>query len=164
MGFNRDLSNGQKCEILLKKILERAGVEASLSEDRKVDLIIKIGKKNYTIENKWDLYAEKSGNLAFEFFNSKSNQPSGIAETTANLWVQVIPDCGLNTMWITSVKRLRNYIKNHTPLKTVLNAGDNNANIHLYRIYPILDDIFKRIDNISSDEVIKVLKELIKDK
>lgn len=125
------------------------------------DLEANIGSKKFTIECKYDWYSEKSGNLAIEFFNSTKNKPSGIDNTKANLWAIIINDKDYKTIWITSVSALKAYIKAHTAFKTIMKAGDGNASIYLYKTEQLLS-IFKRIDNLEKEQIVDVVKGLLK--
>ena len=162
MGFKRDLAAGKNGEEIVKKTLEKFGVTVEFPETREVDLVCQFGKKKFTAEIKNDMYAEKSGNVAFEYWNSKSDTASGITSTKATVWFHIIPDLSLKTLWATSVKLLRNYIQDNKPFRSIKKVGDGNADIHLYKMDQILEDIFHRLDNITSEDFKKIFKEIIK--
>ena len=162
MGFKKDLALGQKGEKLVKITLEKLGAIVELPDTTEVDLVCKFGKKKFTAEIKHDIYAEKSGNLAFEYWNSGSDKPSGITSTKATIWFHLIPDLSLKTIWATSVKSLRDYISKNKPFRSLQKVGDGNADIHLYKMDKILDDIFHRIDNITPEQFKTLFNKIIK--
>jgi hypothetical protein len=166
MGFNTDLALGNKGEVLVQKLFKKCEIILSLNTENNIeyDLYGLFKKKKISIEVKYDWLSQKTNNIAIEYFNCLQNKDSGINKTKALFWIHIIEDLKFPTIWITSVIRLKNYIKSHPPFKTMSKIGDGNSNIYLYNVDKILPDIFYRIDNITTDEVIKVLKELIKDK
>lgn len=87
-------------------------------------------KDRLTFECKNDLYAEKSGNIAIEHFNSKKNEPSGILVSQSDIWVHKA--CG--TIWVCATVRLKKFFETEKPHKKIKSGGDKNANLHLYKI------------------------------
>lgn len=165
MGFKRDFSLGRNGEDIVLALLKRAAITIEKNTDKNTrkdyDLIGKIDKKNLTIEVKYDYMAVKTGNLALEYHNSKKDEPSGIDATKAKVWAHIILDNGNPTVWITSVKNLKSYVKSTTPHKTINKAGDGNAELYLYRIDDILPAIFTRIDNIVVSDIEKIIKKYL---
>src|SRR5208283_40550 len=104
----------------------------------------------FTIEVKNDLYGEKSGNIALEFWNSRKDKPAGISATKANLWAHVIPNSGV---WITSVKKLLDYVHSHPSFRTIFSGGDGNADMYLYKMNDILPSVFVECSKLTSDEL-----------
>jgi hypothetical protein len=166
MGFKRDFSLGKQGEKLVEKIFQKNNVEFNLNTDKEklkdYDALSKIGKKKFTIEIKFDWLSQKTGNLAIEYFNSAKGEKSGIDGTKADIWIHIILDQDNPTAWATSVKKLKDFIKNNKPWKVVERAGDGNASLYLYNDMKILEAIFSRIDMINEDEFKKLIKELIK--
>jgi hypothetical protein len=97
----------------------------------------------FTTEVKYDIYEATSNNIAIEVENSELDKPSGLEKTRANLWAHVLCD----SIWITTTKKLRWYVKCHKPIAEVKQGGDKNAHIKLYQSCQILPDVFSRIDN-----------------
>jgi hypothetical protein len=114
----------------------------------------------FTSEVKFDLYAARSGNIAIEFYNPKKGKPSGIGITKADLWFQVIPPLNV---WVTTVKRLKQYLEEKKPHKIVSCGGDDNASLFLYRKEKIFADIFQRIDDKSPDILVSIIRELLEE-
>jgi hypothetical protein len=166
MAFKRDFSLGKQGEKLVKKIFEKNNIEFELNTDKKklsdFDASGKIGNKKFSIEIKYDWLSQKTNNLAIEFYNSKKEEKSGIDGTKATLWCHIILDQGNPTAWLTSVKALKNFIKNNKPWKIIENAGDGNANLYLYNDIVILEAVFHRIDLLEESEFKKLIKDLIK--
>ena len=107
----------------------------------------------FTTEVKHDIYEARSGNIAIEIWNPKSNKPSGLSITRADFWCHVLQ----NSVWLTPVQDLRRFVDSVKPLRKIDKGGDGNATILLYKREIILPEIFVRIDDISS----KQLRELI---
>lgn len=156
---------GKHGEELIRKLLTFSGIECVPNEEYKskddYDLICKVDKTKFTIESKYDRYSQKSGNLAIEYYNPKSKKPSGITSTKATIWGLIINDMDYQTIWITKVDTLRDFIKNNKPSKTIESVGDGNASIHLYKVENILP-IFTRIDNLEKEDIVKTIKTLLK--
>jgi hypothetical protein len=166
MAFVKNFAQGKKGEKYVKQSLVSAKIECEFNEDSTkrldYDLAGKFGKKKFTIEVKLDFMAARTGNIAIEYYNSSKGEKSGVDATKATIWAHIIMDEGNPTIWLTSVKSLKSYIKNNTPFRTVSAAGDGNAELHLYKSDIILPAIFHRIDNISEEQKKKIIKELIK--
>jgi hypothetical protein len=165
MGFKRDFSLGKKGEKAVLNLLKKCGVQLEENTDTKkrkdYDLVGKIGTKKVTVEVKLDWMCADTGNLAIEYHNSRKDEPSGIDATKAKIWAHVILDSGNPTIWVTSTKTLKSYITNNKPKRIVQRAGDGNASLYLYQDDIILPAIFKRIDNITKEAALKIVKSLI---
>lgn len=107
------------------------------------------------IEVKNDEYAKKSGNIAIEVFNPKSNKASGLYITQADIWAHVLDD----EIWISSPEKMKNFINSKKPLRIIEKAGDGNATILLYRKDEILDEIFTRVDELDKEQFDKAISE-----
>jgi hypothetical protein len=166
MTFKRDFSLGKQGEKLVQKIFSKNNVEFELNTDKKklkdYDAVAKLDKKKFTIEIKFDWLSQKTGNLAIEYYNSVKEEASGVEGTKANLWCHIVLDQGNPTAWLTSVKKLKEFIKNNEPFKIVERAGDGNASLYLYTDTKILEAIFYRIELLTEEEFKKLLKELLK--
>lgn len=104
------------------------------------------GYEVFTVEVKYDEMEDATGNMAIEIYNPKSDKPSGLTATKADLWCHVLK----GSIFITSVRRLKEFVRNNKPFKTVGKAGDGNAKIHLFKTDDILF-IFNRIDGLEKD-------------
>lgn len=168
MGFLKSMSQGKNGENAAISLFQLIGIDCKKDEDKDKrndhDLVCQLDKLKFTVEVKHDLMAEKTGNIAVEYHNSKLDKPSGIYSTKANLLVYIVPDQDNMTIWVCSVKKVREFIKDVAPFRSVKNAGDKNANLFLYKEDDILGPLFIRIDNISKDEALKVIKKHLKDK
>ena len=147
-------------------VFQAGQIEAEKNEDIEqrafFDLNCKIGRKKFTCEVKYDMMAQKTGNIALEFYNSKSCKDSGIAITKADIWVHVLLDGTNKTMWIASVKELRKFIKDNPPFRTVSNVGDNNACLHLYQEDTLLDVVLHRADMLDEKKLKALVRKLLK--
>lgn len=154
MSFKKSQSIGNIAEELLKKTLESYGYKISINNDynKRYDYDLKIENSNITFEVKYDLYSSKSGNLAFEFFNSKKMTDSGINLTKAKYWVHVINENNIPVIYICNTEKLKNFIKIKEPKRIVFSGGDNNADIKLYSKDDVIDIIlFKLTHNLMKE-------------
>lgn len=146
MSILNDLSIGDKGEQLVKQTLENLGFECEFNKDKKIrqdyDLLI---KPDITVEIKNDIYSKRSGNVAIEYFNSKSKKPSGIAATKAQFWCHIISEIP----YICTVDSLKNFIATEKPKRTLTNVGDGNADILLFSIEHIVT-ILTPLENFKS--------------
>ncbi len=165
MAFKRDLQFGKQGEKEVIQVFRRNGFElvnnTASKKLKDYDLIGKVGKKNFTLEIKYDWLSERTGNLAIEYHNSSKDEPSGIDATKADIWIQIINDKDYKTVWAINVLKLRQYIKANKPLRVVTKAGDGNAELYLYKDFDILKE-FTRLDNIDKDQFNKEIKGLLK--
>lgn len=163
--FKKKMNIGKKAENLLFNYLDLAGLEPKFNRDYETksyyDLEFKLGKKTITAEIKLDWLSCKTGNIAIEYQNEKTKEPSGLYITKADLWGLSIKDQEHWVLFLTSTKALKEYVKTHKG-RTIIGAGDGNANLYLYPVEHILR-IFKRIDNVDVDKIKGILKELLKD-
>lgn len=157
---------GDEGESFAISVFQSADIEAeknTVVEDREFfDLLCKIDKKKFTCEVKYDKMAQKTGNIAIEFYNSKSCKDSGIAVTKAKIWVHILQDGDNKTMWVASVKELKKFIKNNPPFRTVMDVGDNNACLHLYKEDEVLGVVFHRIETLGESGIQKLVRKLLR--
>lgn len=148
---SRDFKLGNTGENRVIDILTNFGFSCTKNTDLSTqlyyDILVKDLSKNigdFTIEVKNDFFANRSGNIAIEYFNSSKHSKSGIAATKANLWVHIT-----DKVYVTSVQALKQYITDNKPFKQLKHVGDGNACIYLYKIDQIIPCIFHNIENIS---------------
>lgn len=139
--FLRDFEVGATAEQYVAWLLQRAGysVARSTGRDSDKDLCVSRGGLSCTIEVKFDRMSGATGNLAIEFWNPRSDLPSGITATRADYWVYVLEKPLV--AYLVSVRSLVDFMAATQPLKSVRYAGDGNASIHLYKLeslFPIL--------------------------
>lgn len=156
MTFTRDIMKGEQAEGSVATILSHhwdVHKASDLKKGRFYDWDLSAsqpgtGYEVFTVEVKYDEMQSETGNIAIEVYNTKSDKPSGLTATKADLWCHVLKD----SMWITSVTTLKEFCEEHKPFKKFKKAGDENATILLYKTNDILK-IFDRIDGIPEDEV-----------
>ncbi len=102
----------------------------------------------YTIllEVKFDKMSKFTGNLAFEFWNPKKNEPSGLTASKSDFWVYCF-NSPLEA-YIVELSVLKDYIELHPAKKVIHVGGDKNASLYLYDKDQIVADIFWRIDEL----------------
>lgn len=147
MSFRDSLKAGKKGEQVVCDFLKRKNILFVLNDSNTLkeltgwDIKLTLGQEEITIEVKFDLMASKTGNMAIEFYNSKLCKPSGIAATKAKLWAVVLN----GESYICGVARLKMFLKDNKPLKTISSGGDNNASLYIYKLEKILP-IFRLLD------------------
>lgn len=148
--IGRDLSLGSLAEQKVIKILTDSGVECCKNNDKTTrsfwDIETKEGLK---FEVKYDLYSSRSGNIAIEFFNPKSQKPSGLGCTQADFWAHVLPG---DECWICRVAELKKFCEETKPLK-VVTGGDDNSSMYIFKKDVILA-VFTKVDENNIKNVI----------
>lgn len=165
MSFVSDNKKGMSAELHVKKFFERMDTQCVLGEKNKTieyDMTVKIGRKKYKCEVKYDIMAEKTGNLAIEFYNPKLGKNSGIASTESHIWIVVVNDKGNKTIWAINTDKLKAFIKANSPKRIVSVGGDDNASLYLYDDYFILEEFVRLDDTLDVKEFKKRLKEIVK--
>jgi hypothetical protein len=112
--FTQDLREGERVEELFAEVLVIRGkhkvIHKALGNFKPYDLL---GDRTTTYEVKFDRKAKSTGNLAFEYrFNG---EPSGLATTTADFWVQYD---GTN-FYIFETHKLKDWLRFHMGQKTL---------------------------------------------
>lgn len=166
MPLPKTFGYGTHGEKFVQQLFEKAGIECAKNNDTDTrlehDLVCKIGRTKFTCEVKFDVMAQRTGNIAIEYHNTKKDTPSGLNATKANIWAHLIYDDSNKVVFVTSVAKLRDFCSKNTPKRVIKNGGDKNANLLLFECDVILPSIFHRIENIESDKVGKIIKELLK--
>jgi hypothetical protein len=130
---------GDEAEQEVIDYLTLLGFNATKNDDKQTrlyyDVIASYEAWKITLEVKNDVMARKTGNIALEYYNSKSNKASGITATKANWWVHKVN----GELWTVQVPVLINFTKNVSPVRIVNGGGDNNADIMLYKIESFTD-------------------------
>lgn len=145
--------SGKLAEQRVISMFNKLGVPCKKSDKEllEYDIEFEISGKKRTAEVKFDMMAEKTGNLAIEYWNSKKDTASGISATKANLWIICILDDINITMWATSVKSMKKFLEENTPKRIISKAGDKNAELYLYDADFMLKTIFHRLDDITEN-------------
>lgn len=164
MGFVRDKIKGEIAEDSVATILSchwDVHKASDLEKGRFYDWDLSVAQigtdyEVFTVEVKYDEMQAKTGNIAIEFYNSKLDRPSGLSATKADLWCHVLQD----SVWITSVDKLKKFCKDVSPFKSFNYAGDGNASILLYKTEDILE-IFDNISNCDEEKLIKTIEGLL---
>jgi len=156
MSIIKDLKAGKDGENMFLSLLKTNGISGEQIEGKFLDFDIKaiLDMDEITFEVKNDLYAKKSGNIAIEIFNPKSNTASGLTATKATFWIHILE----KEIWGITTERLRRFIDDNKPHRTIDRGGDNNAMLLLYKKEDILK-VFTRLENLPTKDFISFLKE-----
>lgn len=124
------------------------------------DLEASLGGAVFTLEVKYDKYESRSGNIALEYFNVRLGKPSGVAATKSDLWGVVLQGPPA-TAWLARTADLRKFYETAEPFRDVPCGGDQNAAMKLYRRDEMFEAVpFRRLDGLSREEVVRLLREL----
>lgn len=165
MGIQKSLAIGGIGENFVISHFTKQGIKTEKHTGKDLithDLECEFDTTKFHCEVKFDVMAEKTGNLAIEFYNCKKGTPSGLDATKAHIWVHVIKDGNNLTIWLASVKALRAYVKDNPPLRIIGAAGDGNASLYLYKEETLLDAVFNRAETLEEDELKKVIRKLLR--
>lgn len=157
------LKIGRDGEEVVKELLNWAGVTTSFNESKdheslkKHDLVCELHGVRFSIEVKNDRMEATTGNLAIEYFNPKTNKPSGVSTTTSDLWVVVLG----SGVWVCKTDDLKAYFSSNLPVRVVKRGGDGNASLKLFKSDEILPTIFTQIDLLPPWEILSCLRQLM---
>ena len=169
-GLQRDLAIGRVAEDKIVKLYDSLGCISLLNKARDelshFDMTTKLATtrgelplyydSEFSTEVKYDIYANRSGNIAIETFNPKTGKPSGIGITTADIWAHIVDD-----IYLTSVRALKEHVETVKPFRLIEAGGDNNATLFLYKKEDILSEIFINFSVLEPDEGREKLVELL---
>lgn len=113
----------------------------------------KLGRKKIDGIIQYDWMSERTNNLGIEYTTLEKN--------TNKLLIYVIMDMGYSTIWITTLKKLKEFVGAKKPWKILPKKDNVDISIYLYRSDLILDAIFTRIDNLGEDSLKKTIKALL---
>lgn len=161
--IHKSLEIGQKGQELVRSVLATAGIDSLHNEEyakrEHFDVVVAACPlwPEFTIEVKYDLMSARTGNLAIEFYNSKSVKASGIEVTQSNIWAHVLPD---GSVWFCNTAKLLEFSRNEKPLRIVYGGGDDNADLKLYEKTHILE-IFTKVNGLGKQQLIDVIKGML---
>lgn len=156
--MKRSFSLGKSGELFLQNFLTSHGLKwiTVSKQDRDFwDLEVMIAGKRVLLEVKFDYKYKWTGNLAFEFRNSRKNKDSGIRMTKADVWVQILATDDYSLLSI-PVKTLKDITSTLKPDKIMLNVGDGNADIMLFK-RERLDEYFTDLQEFTTEELTRFL-------
>jgi hypothetical protein len=161
MGILADFDAGNKAEKIVMGVYEELGFTCAGTPSRKWsdwDIETTMPKDGivFHTEVKYDIYANKSGNIAIETYNPKIEKESGLTATKADLWVHIV-----DTVNITTVKKLKEFVGNTEPKRIITAGGDDNATLYLYDRDVIFPAIFIELDSLSTKEREQTIRELL---
>ena len=92
------------------------------------------GRRLRTVEVKCDWHSAKSGNMAFEIWNTRQNEPSGLTATTADHWIHVLP--GESKVCVYNPKTIlwwlnANFDSPWHNIRKMESVGDGNSTIYI---------------------------------
>lgn len=156
MSFVNSLIQGTNGEQLVLSLFHSHDIVAEIINEKYYDIAFTLGEDDWRhVEVKNDIMAEKTGNLAIEIYNPKSNIKSGLSLTKAEIWATVL-DSGI---YFVATKQLKTFTKKEKPVKDISCGGDDNAKLLLYKKDHILP-IFCKVDNLDKDAFICLLRKL----
>jgi hypothetical protein len=161
VGFLGSRALGDKAESYIANILKGIGCDVEFNKTVEYDLKCKLGRKKFTGEVKFDYMAQKTGNIALEYYNPKQDKCSGISQTSADLWFTVLLDDGNMVAWAAKTSDIRSLIENKQPVKDIV-GGDGNSAMKIYKQEDIFNISYRFDDFLLVDTAKKILKGLLK--
>lgn len=154
--------DGDFAEGLVLDLFESVRLPCIKNEDRSTLTHYDLMCPDFKVEVKYDKYSVKSGNLVVEIHNTKSDKPSGLMATIAELWCYVLPTTqGHHEIWMGGVDALKDFVERNQPDRHLTKAGDNNSEIYLYTKDSLLKGaLFDRFDDMDKKFVIPSLYSL----
>lgn len=151
---------GKSGENFVKQLFNNFGFTCELNtvyaKRYENDLFVDMDGLKFTIECKKDMMSLKTGNLAIEINNCKSDKPSGIYSTKSDIWVHMLPNKQDVLAYAIPVKELILFAETVKPFKKTTASGDGNSDLLIYKKDIILNE-FSRFDHISNKEEFKAL-------
>jgi hypothetical protein len=138
---------GKIAEDFVQRFLEKCGFAVVRNTAKKRgdlalwDLEASAFGRTFRLEVKWDILAEQTGNLAVEYWNTKSGKPSGISVTTADIWVVLVGQP--KAAYAAKTSLLKEFCELVRPVKLITNGGYHNAALKLYPADEILGAVFR---------------------
>jgi hypothetical protein len=134
----KSIKIGNKAEQKLIELLASYGFTSQKNNDKATrsffDVSAEILGKTVTFEVKYDVMSKKTGNLAIEYYNPKSDKDSGLMVTKADFWVHCYDDDNDNILIkICKVSDLKDFCANNMPCRDVKSCGDNNSNMLIFK-------------------------------
>lgn len=143
--FHSSLQVGRTGEMLFYTQMEKFNIPYIINNNKKTnkfyDCMIFPNDTEIKVEIKYDVMSEKTGNIAIEINNSKTNKPSGLYVTQAKVWCLVLPSLGL---FFSKVDNIKQHVIDNLPLRTIIGGGDGNADLLLYKREALLDTLFHK--------------------
>lgn len=165
--FLKDKAEGDRGEDLVLSLLEAYGLKAGKNPAEtkagktQYDLWVDLPHGRVTAEVKSDLREAKSGNVAVEYYNPRSNKPSGLSATVAELWIFCLAD---GSVWICRTSDLRrHHLKGpggEGYVRDLPRCGDGNSSSTLFRRTLLFDVWFFQLDHLEAVEAVSLLEVL----
>lgn len=150
--FKKSLTIGNIGQKFFTDILDYNNQKYELSNSIDYDIKV-IQEPCLTFECKYDIYCERSGNVAIEIWNTRKDTPSGLTATKAIFWVHIL---SRDEIWIQRVDVIKKLIDTLPPLK-IVEGGDNNSKMILYKKLDFIDKYFLKINKKDYQNVILTL-------
>lgn len=160
------LKIGRFAEAYVEKLLKDAGFPALANKKKRRDELAQwdiesdLDGQTFRLEVKFDVMARTTGNVAIEYYNTKSCCASGLSATTADLWVYVFEPL---SAFVCRTSDLIQFTKQVSPSRQLSSAGDDNAAIFLYAKSEILPAVFHQMDGLAPDDFRSLITTLLKD-
>jgi len=132
MSFLTSLEVGKQGEFIIQNLFKSQNIISTVVNRPDYDLLIQFKRKKIKAEVKYDVYANKSGRIAIEVYNSRLNKPSGIFATTAHVWFIVLSKKEIYMVPTRKLIHFVAYTASSEPLWLYTDCGDGNADIMLY--------------------------------
>lgn len=161
--FKRTFAEGREGEEAITRALSGVGftVERAPLREKTRDLDVRGHGLAFSLEVKRDLWQTRTGNLALEYRNPNTGEPSGVLATRADLFAFVLGGAPYSGVWVARSGSVRSFFFSQPFLKDIHRGGDGNASFRLYRDSHLLS-IFRRLDGITKYDALYVLSFLLR--
>lgn len=143
----KELRIGQDGEDRVIQLFNDIGLPVERENAKTYDLVS--GSPAFKVEVKNDIYAARSGNVAIEILNSRSNKASGLTATTSDIWAHL----AYSKIHICPTKKLKEFVNTATPHRIIEKGGDGNAMLLLFK-YDVILPIFTLEEDITKEIVL----------
>lgn len=155
--FLKNLFEGKTTEEYVANTIASMVEECSIGDGKLVDLYIHRNPlPKIKCEVKHDVMSDRTGNIAIEFFNSKTNKASGLMATQCDIWFHVLGSS--KEIWFTSVSKLKDFCNSTKPFKIIYSGGDKNSDMMIFK-KEVLSEVFFKLSD--TKDLMKTIGELL---
>lgn len=127
----------------------RDALPANRTDGRKSDVEFTVNDRKYLAEVKFDKRADDTGNIAVEYENPRTGQPTGLLSSDSDLWAIVLTS---GAIWVSRTVDFVGFFRD-TPGKDMRFVGDGNSSCRLYKKEVLLGPVFTRMDDLHPFEI-----------
>ncbi len=107
---------------------------------------VEVDGKRLTCEVKTERKHAQTRNICLEYWNPRSNKPSGVSASQSHLWVTVLAD----SIWCVRTEELKRFVSALAPgdgVRRLERIGDGNSNAFIVPDRLLLGPVYFRLDS-----------------